>query len=123
MKADAGWENFWDPANDKQRARLRQYKRYLEAHWAPALPVRLHFRQSRDNVAYVWPSDDGKRLNLYLDPRLPFQWALECLIHEWAHAVVHFTDPEHHRAAFRGVLLELTDAYEEGDMEEDSKAW
>jgi hypothetical protein len=118
-----------------ERKRLHQVKRYLAAHWPTPFPVKLRIErvsERHDFVGITYRVRDS--LLIRLDSRMQFGYAVETLLHEWAHAAtwpasIRFESTQVkeevplHDPPFQGTYGSIIHAFEDGDAYDDSKEW
>lgn len=128
---------FWRPLDRADKRRLRQVSRYLAAHWPTPFPVELRFERLAANlncVAETYRRVSERRLILRIDSRACRSWAIDLLLHEWAHLVVWpaaiaFEKRQErnrhpaHPPEWRALHGEIIAAMDDGKGLEDSEDW
>jgi len=106
---------------DEQKWKFQCYVRALRRDCRTPLPVRVRRRKIRpaeiEEIGYKVDgftdlSKDGKFIWLILDQTCSYSTLIDCLIHEWAHAIVH---PVYKHGKMWG--LAFADAYMAFDRE------
>lgn len=125
----------FNPIGPAERRRLQQIKRYLATYWPAPYSVQLRVERVGDANNYVGVTYRGRGgLVIRLDSRMQFGFAVEILLHEWAHAVVwpassRFEalqvreDVSNHCGAWQGKYAEIAVAFCEGDAMRESKGY
>lgn len=79
------------PMAKTRRGRLRQIEAWLRDRYPAPYPTEVVVRalpQSGEERAFGCTEKIGRRVRITIHSRLTWHHAIECLIHEWAHAMV-----------------------------------
>jgi len=118
------------------RRRLHQVARYLAAYWPAPFPVRLRIcRMDRpdDGIGDTYRPAGANHLVIRIHSGLQTAYAIDTLLHEWAHAATWPASVRHqellervqghHDATWKAVHGDILEAWEDGDADMDSFDW
>jgi hypothetical protein len=76
-----------------RRGRLRQVERWLNRYFPTPRPTHVRvipFKRKRGEGGYIWAETERikDRIQITLHSKIPWNDAIDTLLHEWAHAVV-----------------------------------
>ena len=81
------------PMSKTRRGRLRQVERWLNEKFPPSRPTYVRvkeFKRGRLENGYIWgeTSRVKGKVYIYIHSKTPWMYAIDTLLHDWAHAVV-----------------------------------